>query len=1370
VSLALCFDDETVAAFAEGRAAARSREELEAHLDACEDCRELLDLVVANLPERGPNDAPTAELGPPVDLFDEPTSDAANTLPAAARFGDRFAIEGIVGRGGMGTVFRARDTDGSLVALKLMRGEAADPKRVAREIEVLASLEHPAIVRYVAHGPTSQGGVFLVMEWLDGLSLDERLSAGRLSIDETITLGLRVADGLAEVHRRGIVHRDIKPSNLVLVGGLVEELKLVDFGIARKVDARTRLTMSGSLLGTPGYMAPEQARGETQVGAAADIFALGAVLYCALTGRPPFVGHDVLAILLATVIEPPISPRDFRAEMPAALEDLVLTMLAKRPEERPADLDEVRRALRRIRDVEHEAVRDRPLDPSPPRLRVAQLTERERRFLSVVLVRPTDDLPLAQDGLREIAERHGGALASLLDGSLFVALADVGSPLDQAVRAARCALAIKAALPAAAVALATGRGGLDDQATPAALRVVRLPRDERTVRVDAVTAGLLASRFEVIEGDGLFSLAAERPLDPVDERHRMLLGRPSPCVGRERELSALEAIYDECKGEVDREPCARKVLVVGEAGIGKSRLRRELLRRLRDRGEPLEIWIGRGDPVGVGAPFALLLGALAKAVGLLPTDPPELKRERLRARVARHASRLEGDEGVTRVTAFLAEALGLPFGDDALPSLRGARRDAKVMADQIGRAWFDLISAECAEHPLVFVLEDLHWGDRASVQLLAAVVRAIEHAPLLVLALARPEARATFPELTTPKGAEELTLRPLARKASVDVARAVLGEAPTDTEIDRIVELSQGNPFFLEELIRASAEGHREAPETVLAMIEARLARLDASARRLLRAASIFGGVFWAGALAALVGERTAGGAIERSLAALAEAELITKRPTSEVAGETEYRFRHALVRETAYATLTDDDRRDGHASAGVWLAAHNAADARALAEHFDRGGAPRLAADRYDRAAAQALEANDAELARDLSDRAIASSSAAGDTSSARFGERLLVAAEARLWLADHAGCEALATRALGLVDAGAPAFFVGQRLVAHASGALGHTAIFAQASRALEATEARSTEALEERVKAIHTVIARLWFNGDFASYERLARLAEDVSPPSPSLLARNHRERARAAFRAGDLGDYTDHNRRGANLATAAGDLRYAAMLTVNVANGYIALGLPDRAEPILRELLSRSTFALDYLVIAAKGNLAQALSRLGRFDEAKAIASTAVEASAASGDRRFEGGMRTYFAFALAGLGALDEAEAQARLAVEHLATAPPLRPWAQATLAQILLAAGRVEEAKRTAGVALAAIDELGWVEDGEALVRLVDVEAKGASGDHEAAARALAIAARRVRERAAKIVDATYQTSFLERVQENARTLALAAAFGLVDG
>ncbi|HWM86270.1 MAG TPA: serine/threonine-protein kinase, partial [Kofleriaceae bacterium] len=173
---------------------------------------------------------------------------------------DRYLVERVAGKGGAGVVYRGIDREsGTPVAIKAANPESAGDLRFRREVESLAALPHPAIVTYLGHG-TFEDEPYLIMEWLEGEDLGTRLKRAALDLVEAVGIARQVAAALAAAHEKGIVHRDVKPSNVFLVEGQTDRVKLLDFGIARRAGLAT-LTTTGMVVGTPSYMAPEQARG-----------------------------------------------------------------------------------------------------------------------------------------------------------------------------------------------------------------------------------------------------------------------------------------------------------------------------------------------------------------------------------------------------------------------------------------------------------------------------------------------------------------------------------------------------------------------------------------------------------------------------------------------------------------------------------------------------------------------------------------------------------------------------------------------------------------------------------------------------------------------------------------------------------------------------------------------------------------------------------------------------------------------------------------------------------------------------------------------------------------------------------------------------
>ena len=219
---------------------------------------------------------------------------------------DRFRITELVGRGGMGDVYQGIDLRTlDWVAIKIARWPDENSiQRFMREADALSRLQHSGVVRYIAHGLASRGTPYVAMEWLDGEDLRQRLARGPLSVADTLSVGLQVAEALRATHTLGILHRDVKPSNLFLVGGTIGRLKLIDFGLARIASAEGGLmsmTREGELIGTPGFIAPEQARGSKDLDERTDLYSLGVVLFTCLTQKPPFLAShlaDAVAKLL----------------------------------------------------------------------------------------------------------------------------------------------------------------------------------------------------------------------------------------------------------------------------------------------------------------------------------------------------------------------------------------------------------------------------------------------------------------------------------------------------------------------------------------------------------------------------------------------------------------------------------------------------------------------------------------------------------------------------------------------------------------------------------------------------------------------------------------------------------------------------------------------------------------------------------------------------------------------------------------------------------------------------------------------------------------------------------------------------------------
>ncbi len=286
-----------------------------------------------------------------------PTLPPADAAPAAGP--PEYEVLGTLGRGGMGVVYKARQVRLSRdVALKMvLAGAHATPEDRARflaEAEAAAALSHPGVVQVYECG-VHAGQPYLAMEYCHGGSLADRLRDTPLPPREAAALLAAVADAVQAAHDRGIVHRDLKPANVLLAAGGTP--KVSDFGLAKRVEGGAGLTATGAVLGTPSYMAPEQAGGAKAVGPAADVYALGAVLYECLTGRPPFKAATAVETVLQALHQEPAAVRSLNPQVPADLETICHKCLQKEPHRRYASAAALADDLRRWLDGRPVAAR-----------------------------------------------------------------------------------------------------------------------------------------------------------------------------------------------------------------------------------------------------------------------------------------------------------------------------------------------------------------------------------------------------------------------------------------------------------------------------------------------------------------------------------------------------------------------------------------------------------------------------------------------------------------------------------------------------------------------------------------------------------------------------------------------------------------------------------------------------------------------------------------------------------------------------------------------------------------------------------------------------------------------------------------------------
>lgn len=1288
---------------------------------------------------------------------------------------DRYEIVQLAGLGGMAEVYCGQDLrDRRRVALKiLLDGQSDDDVRFEREIAALESLEHPGIVRILDHGALSFGARYFAMEWLEGEDLEHTLMRGRLSIDQTLVLGRRIAEALGAAHAHGVVHRDLKPANIFLIGGFPDQPKILDFGIA-KLTSRSRITSAGALMGTPGYMAPEQIRSEADVDARADVFALGCLLYRCLSGKSPFPGDGIQAVLAKVLFAEPLPLREYLPDVSSALDDFILNLLAKDPAARPKDGAAVAALFDELDEVARTA-------PSSSERYVASLTTTERRPVGILLI--------GASAKSNVADVNTGAATSaevdraiqlraaavgipcerLPDGSWALSISGASVATDLAARAARLALVFRSYAPDRPLALTVGwealseKNHLEEAIDRAAQNLAALSatKDDPVgpVVLDELTAGLLDGRFDVREiARDVYVLHGERS---TLTGARTLLGKPTLCVGRERELRLLEELFVQC---VD-ESVSLAALVTSMPGIGKSRLAQEFVHLASERNTGLSLWIVAADVSRAGSALDLASRILAVPLGIAVTDSIDVRRQKLEAYVAAHFGAGEAH----RVSRFLGEIIGAAFPDkDDLP-LRSARASVQLMLDQLRTAFVDFLSVQCRLAPVLLVIEDLQWGDLPSIRLLDAALREIKDKPFFILALGRPEIHDRFPKLWVGRRFHEVVLPELSKKSSERLVRQSLGEDAQPTLVERIVTRAQGNPFYMEELIRAAAEGRGdEFPETLVAMVQSRLHSLDEIERRILRAASIFGDIFWADGVHALVGQSETAATIRDKLQGLVEREILSQHRESRFSGEDEYAFRHALVREGAFATLTSEDRTLGHALAGEWLERRGETDALVLAGHFELGGKNQRAATHCLHAAERAYRAGDDDVAIRRAERGLSL-----EPDSATYVGLLGIVTETRLWrnqLDEASLSGAKLTRVAPPGSApwvrGALAQFTYAMDHGHVEEALGLLDVIRSIDPAPEVLATVSlalamatvilltggrvdlVEPIQKRLESIvrpmadRDPIARAYWHLAYPRWE-----AWILENPWQSLL------RARAAYDA----------------FTEAGSRRGQLLARAFIGMNEWLLGQSVRAAETLRVDVR---YEEDFAIVASLRSLFRVLALLdcGDARTARTEAEQLLAMAQSKGTNADVGRGRWALAEVYRRAGVYGLAEREARLALGLRGIAPLDEAAASTILAATRLADKRPTEAMlaiRDAADRYAALRAFGYR---GAFMRLVRVEVFDATGHHGDAREFLVDARDRLLRIAAEIPDESFRKSYLEQVPENARTIMLAEKwFGKAD-
>ena len=913
----------------------------------------------------------------------------------------------------MGAVYRAFDEALQRpLAIKRLLPDFVDPSgalRFRREARMAARLNHPAIVHIYDILETADGD-WIVMELVEGKTLDRLLREGRLDLSQAVRLVREIADGLSEAHAHGIVHRDLKASNVMVTAA--GRAKILDFGLAKIYRGATEKDIStpGLVVGTYHAMSPEQAQG-LSIDHRSDLFSLGTLLYEMVTGISPFHAASPTETLARICAFEPKSILAIDPATPQELAELAHRLLSKSPAQRPQSSVDVVAALERIErsgalertlprgianlatpsDMTHlagktpQAVRS----GSPP-----PLTSSERRQITVLCcevadsgsVSPTAESsqPFDPETLYElmlqlrplaqaVAQRHEGTLGHVGGHRMVIYFGYPHVHEDDARRAVRAALDL-----VSEAGERLGSGSASDRVRPA-LRV-GIHTGPAVVSVspnspEPVVLGTtldVALRLQASAAPGTvvispatrslvqrgFTTEALAPLPPSAGSGARLVPyrvREGSDVGEDAafDLAPMVGRARELDQLMNRWEQAlagsgQAVLLSGEPGIGKSRLLRALREQISEsRGDSAVRWVAvHGSPYTQNTPLHAVVNLLQRTVA---PEPGGSLLDQLDA-VLRAFS-------LSEALPLFASLLELPLASrPPLPPMPPERQREETL-----EALVALVLEMSEREPVIMLVEDLHWLDATTLLWLERLIDQAATVPLLLVMTIRPNT------LDIPWGSQarvtQIALGALDSRETERLVQLLSGDRPIRPQIQQhIVAKTDGIPLFVEELTRSVLEAGdsgewRELPTTLRDSLTARLGRLG-TAKEVAQLASVIGRAFSLRLLAAVASHNEE--TLESELRRLVQSGLVHRRGFG---AQTRYAFKHALIRDAAYDSLLRRERQLIHLRIATAMdedkrAGSKAAQSEEIAHHY-------MAGEQHDRAFECWLEAGQLAISR---------------------------------------------------------------------------------------------------------------------------------------------------------------------------------------------------------------------------------------------------------------------------------------------------------------------------------------------------------------------------------------------------------------------
>ncbi|MCH7662501.1 MAG: protein kinase, partial [Chloroflexi bacterium] len=934
-----------------------------------------------------------------------------------------YEITEEIGKGGMATVYRAYQPNmDRYVAVKVisarMLSDEVMKERFQREAKLIAKLEHPHLLPIFDFNGT-HAPPYIAMRFLEGGTLKQVMEVGKLPKEEVLYTLRQISSALDYAHRQGVVHRDLKPSNIMVDK---EGNSFVgDFGIAHVSGANKELTGSGMVMGTPGYMAPEQANAESEIDQRADVYSLGVIIYEMLAGKPPFEGESPISIMMSHLSDPVPNITDDNPDLPEAVNEVLQTALAKDKKDRYQTTGELVESLAKALDTEtiDNPAKLRDMTGSFAASQLAALQEQakktktpsdQQRQMTALYIDVTDFAEMLYENeepdaartivdalwqeIEKVAEKYGGVIDARSGEGGMILWGREETKESDPEQAIRAGLEMQAVITEVTIA----RFGESEEAPPFKAGIttgpVLLTRDDDTGSFNASGATMtLATRLKesappgtvLLSHDtfahvrGIFALEELPPVrlrgrkEPlgvyvvlsempraVRKKSRGIEGVETKMIGREPELKilqdALTLVMEDQETQV--------ITVVGEAGVGKSRLLYEFNNWIDLHEQRFWYFEARATQPSMLQPYSLTRDLFSSRFEIADNDPLPVVREKFEKGI-------EGflGEGNKEKAHLIGQLVGFDFSDS--PTVEAVLKDPESFQKLALKHLGELFIVAADTEPVTIRVEDIHWADERSLDLLNNLARENPNIALFIINMARPEMYDRRPSWG--EGQEfhaRINLQPLSRLDSRRLVRELLkkiDKVPTELR-DLIIKRMEGNPFYAEELVKVLIDDgvivkgepnwtvdmskltKVRVPPTLTGVVQARLDRLPAGEQFMLQRASVVGRLFWESAAAHLsADDGLTAGAVGDMLEDLRQREMVFKREDSAFEGTNEYIFRHAILRHVVYENIVPRQRRKYHKLVAEWL--ENAGEDRMdeyrllIAEHYEAAGDAPLAA-----------------------------------------------------------------------------------------------------------------------------------------------------------------------------------------------------------------------------------------------------------------------------------------------------------------------------------------------------------------------------------------------------------------------------------------